>query len=121
MKSTRLTARELYVRILATVSAKSAALPPQERDPIFCGELIEEGYLLGAVVKDSNGSIIGASVTGITVKGRLFLQTLRKEETERSLTGRAKRLSIFIFGVLAGVVAALLVEFVKYYLARLEY
>ena len=121
MKKTRSTARELYVRILSAVSAKSAALPPQERDPVFCGELIEEGYLSGGVVKDSNGCIVGASVTGMTVKGRLFLQTLRKEEAERSLKGRAKRLSIFILGVLAGVISALLIEIAKYFLNLREY
>jgi hypothetical protein len=102
-------ARRIYIRLLQR-SASNANLPDTP-DGAFSGELIREGYLTGAARPNEHGVITNAVVTGITVKGRLFLEKLRVEQRERSWLGRAKKFGLvalgFVIGCLAPVITAL--------------
>ena len=89
------------------------AAPSVERDAVLQGELIEDGYLSGGVMRNEDGCICGSSSSGITTKGRLFLQSLQTEEDSKSVAGSAKRIGVFTLGVVVGVVSAVIVEIAK--------
>lgn len=94
--------RRLYIRILSEYASREDFKPSEKSDKVLCAELMEEGYLSGSKgITYEEGLVIFEAA--ITVKGRLFLQQLEKEEKEQSLWGRSKRLVEFTIGVIVGV------------------
>lgn len=106
-------ARTTYIRLLER-SARSGDVA-QTPDWTFSGELIEEGYLVGTVGRNESGVISRSAVTGITVKGRLFLEQLRREQREESWLGRLQKVGIFLLGILVGVGVPILTSWLKAY------
>lgn len=73
------TARQKYIRILRERSDHIDSWDEDSREGSLAGELIDSKYLNGTAVRNSQGEIVGAGICGITVEGRLLLQTLEEE------------------------------------------
>jgi hypothetical protein len=91
----------------------TSSAPVRDQDAILSGELIEGGYLEGGVMRGADGTIVGSSVTGISVQGRLFLQQLRKEEREDSLVGKGRKWVPVLVGYLAGLLSPVITDWLK--------
>lgn len=95
------TARQQYIKFLEMAA--------EENEELLIAELIESKHLKGAVRSTPEGGVAAARFDGITMEGRLFLQKLKKEESDESFSGRSKRYGL----ILLGVVGALLIDVVK--------
>ena len=84
------TARQGYIRLLKERAEALDTQIPKQRRTMMYAELIAEGYLIGATITDQEGFPNKNRITGITTKGRLFLQELEEQERSRSFTGRLK-------------------------------
>src|SRR5438552_850953 len=104
-------ARARYIRLLER-SAKNADVEDTP-DGAFSSELIEEGYLRGRAGPDQHGVLTRAVVTGITVKGRLFLETLKQQERESSWWSRAKKFGLLLIGFIFGILSHVLPDLFK--------
>jgi len=98
----KVTPRRMYIRILRKATDDTPLLSEDVR---FCAELIAEDYLVGNVSRDGDGIPIGVGLTGITVKGRLFLQQLQSEERKESFRSKMIKVSLIVGGyILAALV-----------------
>ena len=71
--------RQAYIRILQS-QAKGPSLL-EEKDLIYAAELVRGKYLKGDAPDDEDGQSVSVAVTGIKLKGRLFLQKLQSRES----------------------------------------
>jgi hypothetical protein len=108
------TARQEYIRLLTrNVEAVTPTESGVDRNAMFNGELIDAGYCTGVVMRDPNNVIKKCATTGMTVKGRLFLDQLQKEEKEASAWSRFKRWGIPMITYLVGVITPVINEWLK--------
>jgi hypothetical protein len=96
------TPRQAYIRILQSQAKGPSVL--EEKDLIYAAELVREEYLKGNAQDDEDGQFALVAVTGITLKGRLFLQKLESDEKAESWIGRLGKSATFAFGVILGAV-----------------
>lgn len=101
--------RDVYIKILTEASS---LMPPycltfrQEKDSIeyrACSELTKEGYIVGQPFSPPPAY----SVSAITVKGRLFLLQLKREDHEDSWGGWIWSKGAVVFGFILGTSADL--------------
>jgi hypothetical protein len=115
--------RREYIRLLSEYALDSKFKPSDERNILLSVELIKEHYLSGSYIhvlpgpKGQNPSPICLIEPGITVKGRLFLQKLEKEEQDESCWGKLRKhldssIDILI-GVIIGVAIPIAVEIIR--------
>ena len=107
------TARQAYIRLLAQRAGEIDSEPHETKEGILCGELIEEKYLEGAVLRDQQGCIRGAAVVGLTVKGRLFLQELERLEHANTFWGRYRSYILLTIGYLFGLLSPVLTKLLE--------
>jgi hypothetical protein len=107
------TSRQTYIRLLLETEDKAQYLAGDEHDGMLSGELVKEGYLSGTAVQNATGRIVGAGVAGITAKGRLFLQTLQRQEDDESTSGRIKKHAGIVGAYLFGLLSPVLTDLIK--------
>lgn len=113
-------ARKLYIELLSNYAEKATPgldAPGDKRVATLSGELVDAGHLTGHTLRDEHEEIRGAVVTGMTVRGRLFLEELQRKEKDESWWGKFKTWGLPIIGALVGyivaVVTPMLTEWLK--------
>jgi hypothetical protein len=109
-------ARSNYIDLLSDYAkhfTPARGAPDEKRESVLSGELIEAELLTGAVLRDADDEIRGASVNGITVKGRLFLDQLQREQREASVSAKLKKWGVPLLTYLAGVTTPILSDLLK--------
>src|SRR5450756_3005335 len=86
--------RKKYIRLIESSDVVVDSLSESQRDERLYRELIKEGYLDEVVLMGMNPVIKNRF---LTVKGRLFLQEIKKRESDESCLGRLKSGSL-VFG-----------------------
>lgn len=109
------TARQAYIRILSKHCASIGTPSQDDRDTALLSELTWSGeYLQGDFVWDAESkSAKPVSVRRVMPQGRLLLEQLKIAESEASITGKMKRWSLVLFGVVLGIVGTLIAEYLK--------
>jgi hypothetical protein len=107
------TARRVYIEMLRQRIGAIDSLSQEERGHFLWAELITAGYLNGVTQKNATGIPTGNVIMGPTVKGRLFLQELELNEHKESLQGKLVKIGLVAGGFVAGIVSAILIEFLK--------
>lgn len=107
------TARQAYIRLLSEQTAATERETTDTREAILSAELIEEKYLEGSPRRDETGSVMGAGILGVTVKGRLFLQDLERLEKEDTLWARNNPTILLFFAWVIGWTTPLLAKYVE--------
>jgi hypothetical protein len=109
-------ARRVYIELLTEYAEEftpKPEAPEDRRAATLSGELIDAGHLTGTPIRDEEDGTRGAVVSGMTVQGRLFLDQLRRDEREASVSARLKKWGLPVLTYSFGVVTPILSEFLK--------
>ena len=87
--------RKKYIRLIESSDVVVDSLSESQIDERLYGELIKEGYLDEVVLIGRNPPIKNRF---LTVKGRLFLQEIKKKEFDESWLGRLRSGSLVFIG-----------------------
>lgn len=112
-KAKEKTARRRYIALLEEAAANADDGDEEKRAGTLACELIADGLLRGSAMEDRDGAYVGASICGMTVKGRLFLQGLRREEYEAGWRHKACTSARSLLLFISGILSALLIDWLK--------
>ncbi len=101
-------ARKEYIRILRRSVNAFTPEPGNQLNATLVGELGEEGYLQGKGMPDATGVVRSAVSWGMTVKGRLFLEQLERQEREGAFWRRTWRYGLPFVTYVAGFATPIL-------------
>lgn len=120
-KITSKTARREYIKLLEKFSEiKGSPIPdPNHEEKILSIELLNGLYLKGQVVQDDRQCKDVPHVSGITVKGRLFLQELQEQEKQDSLWQKALKYLPVLFGYVVGLLTPFIQKWLESVLATI--
>jgi hypothetical protein len=104
-------ARPAIIRIISSRSDLSSGDGAHEA--AMTGELVNAGMLDGEEIRDESGRIVGAIVTGPTIKGRLLALDLLRQEREQSWWYRSIKYLMLLVGYIFGLLSPLLTEWLR--------
>jgi hypothetical protein len=108
--------RRLYIRLLMEDIRSWDAMTSEDR-ALELGaieDLVDAGYMVGSVVKDTSGIPQAATIRGPTLAGRIFAEEQQDILDRKSLWGRVKAGSTVFIGWLAGIISG----FILWYFTR---
>jgi hypothetical protein len=81
----------------------------QPRELAIIADLVEAKHIRGGVAYDQDGvTPRGVAIGGITLAGRIYRDTLKKERDEKKLLSRLRRQSWAVGGWIAGVATVII-------------